>query len=299
VTKARFVDQAPRDEFWQLLHQLADQATPAMLRDLTALLGSVGASLSRERLADLLSAGNLAAVEAELHRTWEQVGRQGLQDQLLPRLRALALDAAQATALAEVSVAFNVQDTQALRAIDAYAGQQITAISATTREAVQGIVRRAFESGTPITQQIGEIEALVGLTPRQAEALGRFRQGLLDEGRNLAQVQRLVEQKAAAMRRLRAEAIARTESINSVSLGAHERTLQAIRSGLLDEARVRRYWVPALDERTCQICSTIPARNPQGRGAQEPFDTSIGPVMFPTIHPMCRCTISLKIGDLV
>jgi alanyl-tRNA synthetase len=71
----------------------------------------------------------------------------GLQERLAPRLRILALQAGEATSIAGIDVAFNVQDPEALQAIDAYAGRQITAISQTTREAVQGIVRRAFESG--------------------------------------------------------------------------------------------------------------------------------------------------------
>ena len=284
----------PDDATWRLLHQLADDATPAMLREVVQVLASVGVSLNREELARLVSTGNKAGVEALLRQVWDDVGEQGLLETLVPRLRALALQAGDATALVGIDAAFNVQDPEALRAIDAYAGRQITAMSQTTREAVQGIVRRAFDSGTSITQQITEIAELVGLTPRQAESIARYRQGLIEAGEKPRRVQELVERRAAAVRRMRAEVIARTESLNAVHIGQAERLAQTVRDGLLDASRVRRFWV--LGPRACPtICVPIPGMNVNGVGMAEPFQTPVGALMYPTAHPACMCAVSMKI----
>ena len=276
----------PDDPTWRLLHQLADDATPAMLRDVTRILGEVGVSLSREDLARLVSTGNQSGAEQLLRQAWDDVGERGLQETLAPRLRALALQAGEATSIVGIDVAFNVQDPEALAAIDAYTGRQITAISQTTREAVQGIVRRAFESGTPITQQINEIAELVGLTPRQAESLARFRQGLLDAGEKPGRVQELVERRAQTVRRMRAESISRTEGLNAAHLGQQQRWEQSVRDGLLDPTRLRRFWI--LGPRACpEVCAPIPGMNPDGVGLLEPFQTPVGTLMHPTAHPQC------------
>lgn len=289
---ARFVDQAPDDEAWRLLHHIADAASPHIFTDVVAILGSIGLSLNREDLARWIATDNrMAAIDA-LSNAWEQLGDFGLRERLIPQMRDMALAAAEATPLVGIDIAFNVRDPEAIAAIEQYAGQQITAISETTREAIRGIVTRTFETGTPLTQQISEIETLVGLTPRQAERLARFRQGLLDEGTKPTDVQQAVERLARKMRRDRAEAIARTESINAVSQGQHLRWEQAARDSLLDIDHFRRFWVVTPDDRLCtQICALIPAMNTEGRRLDEPFATPIGPILHPTAHPQCRCAL--------
>jgi hypothetical protein len=266
-----------------------------MLREVTQVLASVGVALSREDLARLVSTGNQAGAEQLLRQAWDDVGERGLQETLAPRLRALALQAGEATSIVGIDVAFNVQDPEALAAIDAYTGRQITAISQMTREAVRGIIQRAFESGTPITQQISEIAELVGLTPRQAESLARFRQGLLDAGEKPGRVQELVERRAQAGRRLRAEVIARTEGLSAVHEGQDARWRQAVADGLLDPNRFRRHFVVTPDDRLCPVCAPVPGMNSNGVGFDTLFATPVGAIHHPPIHPMCRCTVNGKV----
>lgn len=287
LAKARHQDDA-----WRVLHQLADDATPDLRRTLVAVLASVGAALPADRLAALVSAGDQAALEAVLLDTWETLGVQGLQDRVLPKLRTLALQAAEATALVGIDVAFNVQDDAALRAIDALAGQHLTQVSQTTREAVRGIVRRAFESGTPLTQQIAEISQVIGLTERQAVSLAAFRQGLIDAGESPARVQALVARRAQALRRQRAEVIARTESMAMVHEGQQERWRQAARDGLLEASRLRRTWLVTPDDRLCSLCAPVPGMNPEGVGLETAFVTPLGLVLHPPLHPSCRCVVT-------
>ena len=285
----------PTEEAWRILHSLADAQRPLLLREVQAVLDAVGIALAAEDISVLMAAGDTATLEMVVRRIWDHVGSQGLQETLLPQMRTLALAAAEATSIATVGVRFNVQDTEALAAIEATAGAQIVAISETTLDAVRGIIQRAFESGTPLTQQIAEIRDLVGLTPRQAEQVARYRQGLVEAGESARRVEALVTQRADVLRTQRAENIARTESINAAGLGQHERTLQAVRDGLLDSTRVRRFWLVAQDERLCPICAAIPGRNPDGVGLTQPFDTPRGLLMMPAAHPQCRCAVNQTI----
>lgn len=295
LPRLRVKQEPPGNPTWQLLHRLASAATPALLRAVDEVLTAVGVSLPTDQLEALAAAGDQHGAEQLLRQAWRAVGERGLEDTVGPQLRALALSAAEATTLVGVDVVFNVQDPEALAAIDAYTGSQIVAISETTLEAVQGIIRRAFESGTPLTQQISEIAEVVGLTPQQAESLATYRQGLVEAGETPGQIETLVARRAAAVRRQRAEVIARTEGLNAVHTGAHERLIQSLRDGLLDPTRVKRFWI--LGSRPCPvICIPIPGLNPQGVGPLDPFQTPVGPLMYPTAHPACMCVVNMVVS---
>lgn len=278
----------------QPLQTLVDAALGGLTRDVAGILKTVGASLSREGLAALVNIGNQAGVEQLLRQAWNEIGERGLQDTLAPRLQALAVQAAEVTAIVGIDVAFNVQDPEALQAINVSIGREIVAISETTREAIRGIVQRAFESGTTVTQQMAEIAEVVGLTPRQAESVARYRQGLVEAGETPGRVQDLVARRGLALRLQRAEVISRTEGLNAVHIGQQQRWEQAARVGALDATRLRRFWI--LGPRPCPtICVPIPGMNPDGVGLAEPFQTPVGPLMHPTAHPQCMCAVSGRV----
>ena len=295
LRKARFVDGPVDDVLMRHLHRLADAAYPDLLRALLAVLAETGASIPAVDLTSRVVAGDIAALEEVLRQAWLRLGERGLQDALAPSMQALALQAAQVTTLPGLAVAFNVADPLVLVAIDRVVAQQITGISAATQEAIQGIVRRAIESGQSIGAQIQEIRQLVGLTPRQAASVARYRAGLREAGTAPERVETLVERRSAFLRRQRAITISRTETMNAVSAGAYERLQQAVRAGYADATRLRRYWLVAPGERTCPICTAIPGLNPDGVGVSEPFQTPVGPVLYPTVHPCCRCIASVRI----
>ena len=281
----------PDDQHWRLLHQLVDDAMPTMLRDVMEVLTSAGVALSREDLARLVSAGNQNGAEQLLRQAWDDVGELGLQETLGLRLRTLALQAAEATTTAGIAMAFNVEDSEALQAINAYVSQQLAIISQTTRDALHDIIQRTVESGAPMTQQVNEIIALVGLTPRQAESVQRFRQGLVEAGERPGRVQEVVTRRVETVRQKRAESISRTEGLNVVHLGQQQRWEQSVRDGLLDPTRLRRFWI--LGPRPCPAtCAPIPSMNPDGVGLDEPFQTPKGSLMRPTAHTLCMCAVA-------
>ena len=93
----------------------------------------------------------------------------------------------------------------------------------------------------------------------------------------------------------RARNIARTESLRATNVGVADAWRQAIESGKVQEQQVRRKWIVARDERTCETCGPIPRMNPAlGVEMDKPFQSPKGPVMMPPLHPSCRCTVFIR-----
>lgn len=96
----------------------------------------------------------------------------------------------------------------------------------------------------------------------------------------------------------RAETIARTESIRANNIGVLDAWRQAIASGKIPEAQVRKSWLVARDERLCKVCQPIPGLNPKmGLPLGQAFQTPKGPIVAPPIHPSCRCALNVRMYE--
>lgn len=294
VRKVRFVENAPENAFWRTLHALADGAYPGVAREVLALLREAGAQVDTQALASLLTAQNRVGAEALLQTAWEHVSPSRVAA-VTEKLEALALKVAAQTEVAGIAVAFNVEDREAVRLIRQGIGRQVVAIDTATRAGITRIIEEAFTAGTPLTAQIERLAAMVGLTPTQVESLAHYEAGLIDAGESPARVARLVQERTDVLRRRRAEAIARTETINAATAGQQARWEQMEHDGLID-AGARRFWIVTPDDRLCPICAAIPGMNPEGVRLREAFQTPGGPRQGPTAHPQCRCAVSLRTG---
>lgn len=120
----------------------------------------------------------------------------------------------------------------------------------------------------------------------------------METGKPLSKDQ--IDKMVAAYRRkylaYRSRTIARTEAMRTTNVGVQEAWRQAIASGKMPEALVRKTWLVAKDERLCRVCAPIPTMNPKRGiplGAQ--FATPKLPVMLPPAHPNCRCTVAFRV----
>lgn len=113
-----------------------------------------------------------------------------------------------------------------------------------------------------------------------------------------AQIDKMVESYATKYRRYRSETIAITEASRVMVMGVQDAWRQAITTGKVDEALVRRQWILAEDERLCSDCSPVPRMNPK-RGVKfnEAFQTPKGPVFLPGLHPRCRCKVFIRMWE--
>jgi hypothetical protein len=297
----RFVDTPSRVESWQLLHREADRAYPQLRTVWATVFSDYKADLDTDAMRAALRSRNILDVERLIAPAWRQVSDavrlplELLLRETASRSAEAVLPATEATLGAEIAVQFGVVVPEALTAIETYAGTQIVGIGETTLRNVRAVIRSGFEEGRSMTQMMRDLEAFVGLTPRQTEALEALRQRLLDSGKTRAQAQAQVDRAARRALQLRVENIARTESMYASNYGAHALLEQGVRQGTLDPERVKRHWLTSPDERLCPQCRPVPSLNPQGVGLHEPFQTPLGPVLFPPLHPQCRCTTNTRI----
>lgn len=122
----------------------------------------------------------------------------------------------------------------------------------------------------------------------------------LETGKPLSQEQ--IDKMVAAYQRkylaYRSRTIARTEAIRTTNFGVQDAWRQAIESGKVPEALVRKRWLVTKDERLCKVCGPIPKMNPDRGitiGAQ--FATPKGPVTIPPAHPNCRCSVVFRVWE--
>lgn len=316
---------------WRALHAIADRLRPELGQRLRDILEHAQRGLTGETLESLLASLSQPEIATALADAWDLVVRAQIAAEVQPVLQevfqqaALRARASFTASLERLRIPTEQVTTRltgdlmgprsALWA-EQHAGQLVTQITQTTRDALGTAVRDAMAHGrtigqlqqevrgiltqVPITtplqtpaQQAQHVRALTGLTPRQGGQVERFREGLLSRGITGDKLVTRVERKAAQLLRQRAEMIARTESITAAAAGQQALWEAAEREGLLDSGRARRFFVLTPDERLCAICRAIPGMNPDGVGLHEPFQTPIGPVMHPAVHPACRCSTVL------
>jgi len=58
-------------------------------------------------------------------------------------------------------------------------------------------------------------------------------------------------------------------------------------------AAAEKEWITARDERTCPVCAPL---NRQRVLVTEKFESSIGPILAPGVHPRCRCSLKLHLN---
>jgi hypothetical protein len=196
---------------------------------------------------------------------------------------------------------------------EAYARERSAALLSTLadREAVRSVVGRSFSENMSPARAAREIRSIVGLLPRQYDAVrnlrslldpmspkyagdgalvfaGRTRIRIPDDGMDEDLIDQRCEEYGERLLNQRCRMIARTELLGASNAGTQEAWQQAVDEGLLT-GEERREWlyVSGLDKVPCEICS---AMDGQRVGLDEPFITPDGDeIMNPPAHPNCRC----------
>ena len=284
-------------EPWQVLHAEATD----LERELETLWLSVfldfRSALDASTLALALQHGALPTEHA-LWSAWHGVTQEQTRLPLLSLLQGSAERITDALTpglqqlLEAPGLRFDVPTPDMSAFIERYVGQELVGVTDTTRAQVRQIVRQAVESGQTHRQAAKELREVVGLTPRQTSAVEALRQRLTDEGRSDRYITSQVELAADRGIRLRAQQVARTESMSVANAAQQQLNEQAQEGGWLPPDQ-KRQWLVTPDSRLCEICAPIPGMNPGGVALDEPFQTPDGPLDMPPRHPNCRCTLTL------
>lgn len=178
--------------------------------------------------------------------------------------------------------------------------------------------------GTPMTAA-RRLRDSIGLTERQQQAVQNYRRylemgdsrayarnigrnaervinaGFRDNTMSASKIDSLVESYTNRLLQSRAQQVAQTESFRAANTGAHQGWSQIAEQAGIDKGELRRFWVDTNDDHTRDAHRAIPDMNPDGVGLDEPFDSPLGPIMYPgdpDADPAnsinCRCRIVVR-----
>ena len=174
---------------------------------------------------------------------------------------------------------------------------------------------RAFRNSIGLTEsQLDAVESYrAALERNSAQALGRALRDrrfdstverAVESGELLetSQINRMVDRYREQMLSLRAETIARTESLGVVSAARHEATTQLMEQVGFGEGEVTRTWRATQDKRTRDSHADMDG---QTVGLNEPFVSGLGnELMYPGDQSApagdrinCRCTVTIGFTD--
>lgn len=154
---------------------------------------------------------------------------------------------------------------------------------------IRAILSDAFEAGLHPTEVVDEIQATVGLTRHMRERVKRRVEALREAGFKRHEVSALREEFSQQLKRQRAVAIARTETLDAQTQGLKDSWRVAREEGLMPPG-TKKKWVATNDERTSEICEDLDG---QEVPVDEQFESIEGPLDGPPAHPNCRSTMVL------
>lgn len=309
-----------RRQYDALLRWIAPHEKAALAKVRAALTSLDVGSVAQ--LTQLLRAGKYeAALDYAVSRAtaapstaaWAEVIT-ALQQTHVQAASAMTSGALIVPELGTVRVGFRAFDPNVAQYLDRYGLDLVSTVNRETREGLRTVLTDGLRRGKGPSSIARDMRQLIGLTPRQAQAVlnyrdelttGRVREAL---GRQLRdrrfdptirraelppeRVDRAVQRYKDRYLLHRSENIARTESMRALAQGRRLAFDQARGAGVIPGTLVmRRKWYVAPDEGVCPVCRGIAELNRNGVGMDEPFRLPEGgTVLDPPAHMLCRCT---------
>lgn len=182
---------------------------------------------------------------------------------------------------------FDMMDPKAISYAATRAGELITAISEDVRVNVRTVLARSMQGEYDVRATARLLQDVVGLTPRQANAVENFYRDLtLKEEVSWDKAGKMADDYANRLLRQRATTIARTETIRSSNFGVSQGFIQAQGQGLLPP-EIERTWIVTADGDVCPECEALDGEQV---GLDESFSSGDD---APPAHPSCRCAVGI------
>ncbi|MDE2099052.1 MAG: hypothetical protein KGL39_17495 [Patescibacteria group bacterium] len=280
---------ASSDPLWSRVHAVADAEVSAVEAAFLEAVARLHSQLTRKQIEAAIAMGDPEAVIAAID--WQATFDDPLLQEWQTILGRVMGRAGAMTAEAELHFAFDLRDPGFFEAVDQRGAQLVREVSEETRAAIRSAVSQAYRDGVHPLRIAGALQDMVGLTERQQLAVLHYWEKLAADGKRSAkQVDEMTQNYAQRLLAQRGKTIARTETINAANGGRYESYLQAADRGLFARNLARVQWLASEDERTCRICMAL---DDETVLLGQPFESLEGPLMYPTAHPMCRCTTIL------
>lgn len=191
--------------------------------------------------------------------------------------------------LLQISLSAQAQvNPHVVEALDRQNLRRITAIIDETREAVRQTLQRGIQAGAPPREVARRLRAVVGLNTRQVTAVENFQARLAGQGRDPAQVERMVARYASRQLKVRTEAIARTEVMTALQAGKRAQWDRLVREGVIQSEDWSQEWVTSQLENVCPICLPLD-------GKRAPLGSTFGGLL-PPAHVRCVCIVRIVLA---
>lgn len=181
-----------------------------------------------------------------------------------------------------IAFSFDGTNAQAIAWAHVRAAELITSIEEDARQSVREVMERAFVEGIAPRDAARLIFDIVGMLPRDANAVMNRQSELIADGASQAEAAAAAAEYADELHAARAMMIARTETMAASNEGQQQLWDQAIEAGDLDPAGMFKVWIVA---DPCEECAVY---EDEEVPVQEDFAEG-----NPPLHPNCRCTIGL------
>ena len=170
------------------------------------------------------------------------------------------------------------------------AAQMVSGLTDTSRAAVVDTLTAALKGGMSVDDTAGLLADVVGLNPRQGDALLRFERLQRAKGLTGGQLGSVVGRYRDALINDRANMIAVTEMSRAANMGRFQGYLEAAARGSIDAATVQKAVIVAPN--CCTYCESMQI----GEGLDGSFDPNDPSVLYPPFHPRCRCSFRIISG---
>ena len=304
---------------------LLDQAEPEIRRAFLEAIGRARGLRTLERIAELIASGRIDQAMDAIDRSVP-----AFVSALEGVFRAAGVEVARgAAAHLGTLLDFDSVNDRAVTSLQRTRARLIRELGDEQRRATLAMLQEFQDLGEDPRVQARILRDSIGLTERQARAVGNYRRLLLqrdaealqrklrdrrfdssvrahvrgDRTLTRAQIDRMVTRYRERYVDFRARTIARTETVRAVHEGQEEMLEQLVSSGAVDASQIRREWRTARDER---VRPSHVAMHRQRRRVGETFISGDGnrlrypgdPSAPPEDTVQCRCVLAVSVPRL-
>lgn len=162
-------------------------------------------------------------------------------------------------------------------------------LSASMKATLRDEIERGLREGISVDALSNRLRDVLPLDQRSAQAVANYRDSLVQGGMARGIVRQRVGEYRLRLVAQRAQTIARTEVMSALNAGQMQSWEVATSKGLVSPA-ARKVWIVTKDDRLCPTCKTM-GRNKVA--LHQKFETPLGAMEGPPMHPNCRCTIGM------
>lgn len=185
---------------------------------------------------------------------------------------------------------FDKEDENTIETIETRNQETITQFVNESKYAVNNRMKDVYNKGVYPYLAARYLSEHIGLTRRQSQAVENFRQKRMEDGKTQEVATKEAREYAKRSREYRAVRASATESMKAANQGYLEVVNQGVRAGVIADSLVRKRWITTPDDRLCEHCAPM---HGQTQRLNRYFTGTLGQVLTPPYHPLCRCATSI------